>query len=137
VLKTVPGKANNLFLSYGDNPVAGTNGGLFYYTDGGVVKKTVSGFAGVAAYGFGAPFPGHTFPTIVVAGFYKGAYGIWRSVDWDGAKTWQQIGAYPMNLPVTIEDIDGDKVIPNVFYYTTNSGVFCSAPSTSYCNGST
>jgi len=42
-----------------------------------------------------------------------------------------------MNLPVVIEDVDGDKSIPGVFYYGTSSGVFCGSPSPSYCNGST
>jgi hypothetical protein len=137
-IKTVPGKANNLFLSnQGNSPVDGASGGLFVSTDGGVNTTQVALTANVYAFGFGAAFNGHSYPTIVFAGFYNGVYGIWQSIDWDGAKTWQQIGTYPKNLAVTMEDIDGDKVIPNVFYYTTSSGLFCSAPSTGYCNGGT
>lgn len=138
VIKAVPGNAGHLFLTnYGNVPPDGLNGEMFYYTDGGVTKNVVANMTGVVAYGFGAAFPGHTYPAIVCACFYNGVYGIWQSIDWDGAKTWQKIGTYPKNLGVTMEDIDGDKVIPNVFYYTTNSGVFCSAPSTAYCNGGT
>jgi hypothetical protein len=138
VLKTVPGKAGHLFLSNaGNSPIDSSTGKLVYSTDGGVHTRTVPKLTGVLAYGFGGAFTGHTYPAIVVAGVYNGVYGIWRSIDWDGAQTWQQISTYPRDLPLTMEDIDGDKMIPNVFYYTTNSGVFCSAPSTSYCNGGT
>jgi hypothetical protein len=135
-IKTVPGQSQYLFLAYVQ--LSGTtNGSLNYYTDGGITKNTVAGFGGTFAVGFGAPFVGHTFPTIVVVGFYNGVYGIWQCSDWDGAKTWQQIGTHPLNIPVTIEDVEGDKVVPNVFYYATNSGVFCSAVAIFYCNGHT
>jgi hypothetical protein len=138
VIKTVPGKAGNFFFSYrGNDPPDPATGSFRYYTDGGITPNIVPLMTMVFAFGFGAAAPGHTYPTIVVNGAYNGAYGIWQSIDWDGAKTWQRIGTYPKNLAVYIKDIDGDKVIPNVFYYTTNSGLFCSAPSTAYCNGGT
>jgi hypothetical protein len=136
MLKAVPGQSGHIFISDGANQ-DGASGGLYYYTDGGVTQNTVANMKSVLAYGFGAAASGHTYPTIVAVGWYNGVYGIWQSIDWDGAKTWQQIGTYPLNIPVTIKDVDGDKVVPNVFYYSTNSGVFCSATSVSYCNGNT
>jgi len=138
VIKTVPGKAGHIFLSNaGQLPVSSSFGSMKYSIDQGKKWTTIRNMTGVTAFGFGAASPGYTYPAIVVAGVYNKVYGIWRSIDWDGAKTWQQIGSYPRNLGVTIMDVDGDKVIPNVFYYTTNSGLFCSAPSITYCNGST
>jgi hypothetical protein len=138
VIKTVPGTAGHIFLSNaGQLPVSSSFGSMKYSINQGKTWTTVRNMTGVTAFGFGATSPDHTYPAIVVAGVYNKVYGIWRSIDWDGAKTWQQIGSYPRNLGVTILDVDGDKVIPNVFYYTTNSGLFCSAPSTAHCNGST
>jgi len=134
VLKTVPGHADAIFMSYGDPVVSKTQGGLFYSTNGGSTVHGVPGFAAVRGFGFGAAFAGHAFPAIVVAGFYKGTYGIWRSIDWDGSRTWHQIGSYPNNLGVTIEDIDGDKLLADLFYISTNSGVFC-VTSTANCLG--
>jgi hypothetical protein len=139
-LKAVPGRAGYLFLSYGiltSPPDTGAANGFYYYTDAGVTKNTIANATGVTAFGFGAPFPGHTFPAIVFSGYYNGVYGLWRSIDWDTTKTWQQIGTYPLNLPLVIMDIDGDKSVPGVFYYGTGSGVICGALSASQCNGTT
>jgi xyloglucan-specific exo-beta-1,4-glucanase len=144
ILKHVPNigsgvGSGHLFFSYATGTPFSDDAtfGFYYSTDGFATKTQISNWTMVAAYGFGAPFPGHTYPTIVAVGFYNHVWGIYRSIDWDGAKTWQQIGTYPLNLPVTIKDIDGDKSQANVFYYATNSGFFCSAPSTTYCNGGT
>lgn len=138
-IKTVPGQAGYLFLAYGtiEPPGDTTGNGFYYYTDAGVTKNTISGMQGVMAFGFGAAFAGHTFPAIYAAGWYNHVYGIWRSIDWDGSKTWQQVGTYPRNVPIPIEDIDGNKVTPGVFYLGTVSGVFCGALSSSNCNGGT
>jgi len=137
IIKTVPGNADHIFLATGDWNVSSTNGFLTWSIDGGQNFTSDTNFGSIMSFGFGAPFPGHTYPAIVVVGWRNSVYGIWQSIDWDGAKTWQKIGTHPLNWSVTVEDVDGDKVIPNVFYYSTNSGVFCSAPSTSYCNGGT
>lgn len=138
-IKAVPGQADTLFLAVGAVTLGdlGSTSGLYYSTNGGSSVSTVAHMTTVSAIGFGVAFAGHTFPAIVVAGYYNGVYGIWQSIDWDGAQTWQKIGDYPLSIPLYIWDIDGDKVVPNVFYYGTNSGIFCSAPSTSYCNGGT
>lgn len=137
-LVSVPGQAGTLFLGMGPVTIGQQAGNAFLWTtNGGTSWTTISGIDNVTAVGFGAAAPGHTFPVITIAGYKSNVYGIYQSIDWDGAKTWQKIGDYPLNIPLYIWDIDGDKVVPNVFYYGTNSGVFCSAPSTAYCNGST
>ena len=137
-LKAVPGQAGYLFLSTGTVTVGiQTASALYWSNDGGATVNTISQFSTVSAFGFGANAPGHTFPVIVAVGYYNSVYGIWQCIDWDTTKTWQKIGDYPMNMPLYITDVDGDKVVYNVFYYGTNSGVFCSSPSTAYCNGGT
>lgn len=143
-IKAVPGQADTLFLAVGPVTLGdkGSISGFYYSTNGGTTVSTIANMTTVAAFGFGANAPGHTFPTIVLAGYYNGVYGVWQSIDWDGAKTWQKLGTFMTakngdTIPMNIWDIDGDKVIPNVFYYGTNSGVFCSATSTAYCNGGT
>lgn len=138
VIKSVPGNAGHLFLSYASAvPSTSSGGALVFYDDAGVTPQVVANMKGVTAFGLGAAKGPSTYPSIVVNGWYNGVYGIWQSTNWDTGKTWTQIGTYPKNLGVTIMDIDGDKVIPDVFYYTTNSGLFCSARSTAYCNGAT
>lgn len=134
ILKTAPDGAGHLFLGYGGGLDA-PNGGFAYSTDGGVTYTTDAAFKGVAAIGLGVAAAGHTYSQIVIVGFRNGVYGVWRSIDWDGAKTWQQIATYPYNWAAAIQDIDGDKVIPGVFYLTGTSGSFCLSPSINYCSG--
>jgi xyloglucan-specific exo-beta-1,4-glucanase len=134
-IKTVPGQSGHIFMSHWGN-LDGTNGGLYYNTAGGTGGLTqIANWTGVVAFGFGAAAPDSSYPTIVAVGWYNGTYGIYQSKDWDTSKTWQKIGDYPKNSLQAIQDVDGDKVIHDVFYYTGSSGTYCSAKSTAYCNG--
>ena len=125
-LKTVPGQAGYLFLSWGTvYPPQNTGGALYYSSNGGTTLTHVPNFVGVTTFGFGAAFPGHTFPTIWVAGWYNGAYGIWRCRDWDTSRTWQKVGdGYPNGWAMPILELDGDKNIPQQVYGITESGAF-------------
>ena len=127
-LKAVPGQAGYLFFAYGtlEPPQDVAGNGFYFTTDGWVTQTTVPNITGVSAFGFGAPAAGHTFPTITLAGWYSHVYGIWQCKDWDGAQTWQQIGTYPMNWPLAVWDIDGDKSVSGAFAYGTVSGIFAS-----------
>lgn len=136
ILKTMPGQSGTFFFSYAiSTPFADDSSyGFYYSTNGGVSKTQITGWTMVAAYGFGATISGHTMPSIVAVGFFNHVWGIYESIDWDSTQTWQKIGDYPLGLPVTIADVDGDKTIPHLWYYGTNSGVFCSSIiPTSYC----
>lgn len=139
IIKTVPGQAGYIFLSGGvpGGTNIAANSGFYFSSNGGTTVNTIANATAVTAFGFGAAFPGHTFPAVVFAGWYNNVYGIWRSIDWDGAQTWQNIGTYPMNIPLPINNIEGDKGIQGVFFYGTISGIFCGALSTAQCNGST
>ena len=48
-------------------------------TDGGVTWTAIRGVAEVYAFGFGKAQS--TYPTIYIAGWVKGQYGIWSSVE--------------------------------------------------------
>jgi hypothetical protein len=68
----------------------------------------------VNAFGFGAAFPGQSYPAIYIAGVDDGTYGIYRSID--NAATWKKLADYPMNIPNLIGDIDGDKETFGMLY---------------------
>ena len=47
----------------------------------------------VSVFGFGAPATPGGYPSIYIAGYVNGVYGIWQSND--SANSWIQIGDYP------------------------------------------
>ena len=103
-LKCVLGQAGHIF--YTDGPLGSpfsTAGQLMYSTSGGTSWTRVPNMLAVT-FGFGAAAPGRTYPAIYVVGFYKGVYGIYRSID--ATSTWTKLGDYPLgsfDLPQTIE----------------------------------
>ena len=125
-MKSVPGRAGYLFFTGGlDQAPHPANKPFYYTTNGWQTKSTVIGFKEVTAFGFGATFAGHTFPSIYAAGWYNGTYGIWMCKDWDSSQTWQQISdGHPNGIVSAIHDMDGDKVTPGVVYGTSNGGAF-------------
>ena len=126
-MKVVYNQAGYLFFTDGEGGSAhpDTSSKFSYSTNDGVTWTVIPNFAEVTAFGFGVAFAGHSFPAIYAAGWYNGTYGLWRSVDWDGAKTWQNVGTYPNTWAAAIHDIDGDKNIVGQFYGATETGVFC------------
>lgn len=97
VLKS-SGVADCLFMTPGLQAAPHPGSVSWYFTTDGwsSVNSTVTGFKEVQAYGFGAKFPGSTFPTIFAAGWYTGtalingsstsvtnAYGIWMCKNLD------------------------------------------------------
>ena len=62
------------------------------------------------SFGFGAPATPGGYPSIYIAGFVNGVYGIWQSND--NAKSWTQIGDYPTGSLAGIKTISGD---PNIY----------------------
>jgi hypothetical protein len=106
-IMTVPGHARNLFFTNFNN--GSPPQPLHRSIDGGTTWMAVSQ---VTAYcfGFGAPAPQHTYPTILVVGYFNKLYGIWQSTD--NAMTWTMIGKYPNGSLDGIRTIAGD---PNVY----------------------
>src|SRR5262249_48085762 len=93
-LQSVPGEAGNLFFTSGPQS-GGTQTGFFQSTDQGHTWTAVANVEQVNCFGFGAPAPGQSYPSIYIVGWVNNVYGIWQSND--EAKSWVQIGTYPTN----------------------------------------
>lgn len=118
LMKSVPNNANHLFFS------GGTAGGgsvpanvpFYYSTNGGSTWTALANVAEVLAFGFGAPFAGKTYPTVYIAGWVSGVYGIWRNIDIFGSGTWQQLGPYPTGNYDIVSTLEGDINAPGWVY---------------------
>ena len=64
----------------------------------------------VSCFGFGAPAPGQSYPSIYIVGWVNNVYGIWQSTN--NAQSWTQIGTYPDSSLDQITTISGD---PNIY----------------------
>ncbi|WP_426614776.1 beta strand repeat-containing protein [Bradyrhizobium sp. McL0616] len=110
-LMSVPGQAGNIFFTGG--PQSGSqpnNEGFYRSTDGGATWTAVPNVLEVNTFGFGAPAPGQTYPSIYVVGWVNNVYGIWESDN--NAQSWTQIGTYPQGSLDQITTISGD---PNTY----------------------
>jgi hypothetical protein len=112
-LKAVPDHGGELYLTPGR--IAGTTKQPFKRSaNGGKTWSSVRGVTGVTAFGFGKPFPGSNFPTLFLAGYLDGRYGIYRSTD--NCSTWTHLTEYPGGRTAPIVAIDGDKAITGRVY---------------------
>jgi len=102
-LQSVPGEAGNLFF-------AQTYGKLYGSTNGGSSWKAAPNVTDVNCFGFGAPAPGQSYPSIYIVGWVNNVYGIWQSIN--DAQSWTQIGTYPTGDLDNIKTISGD---PNIY----------------------
>ena len=108
-LQAVPGKAGNLFFTGG--PQTGfPNEPFMFSTNSGATWTAVPNVTEVNCFGFGAPAPGQSYPSIYIVGYVNSVYGIWQSND--DAKSWVQIGTYPAGDLDRIKTISGD---PNAY----------------------
>jgi len=115
-LLATPGRSGRLFFTGGpqggakdphpsDNP-------LMRSTDGGKTWTPVAGVLEAHAIGFGKGAGAN--PALLVVGWVKGEYGVWRSQD--DAATWTKIGDYPLGIMETVGAITGDGDNPNRVY---------------------
>lgn len=153
-LKAVPGQAGHLFYTAGPVGAAGANhpatntlwrtcNGI-NSTSNSVTVSQVPGFFEPLAVGYGSVAPGHSYPSIYVAGWYSptnnrntATYGIWLSVDDanNGAtgscatgNTWTEItgnGGFPAGFPSpAVLDISGDPFVYGPYYVFGGFGQF-------------
>ena len=106
VIQSVPGEAGNLFFTAG----GGSYQPFYQSTDQGVTWTAAPNVSNVSCFGFGAPAPGESYPSIYIVGLVNNVYGIWQSND--DAQTWTQIGTYPVGTLDNITTISGD---PNIY----------------------
>ena len=77
--------------------------------------------------------PAGAYPAILIMGWVRGKYGVWRSED--DAATWTQIGDFPLGILDQVGAISGDGDDPTQVYlgfrgagYATSGG----APASSH-----
>jgi hypothetical protein len=127
-IKSVPGEAGNLFYTAGiqGNGASPSQAGFYQSTNQGATWAAVPNVLEAVAFGFGAPAPGQTYPSIYVVGYVSGVYGIWMSGDI--AKTWTQIGTYPTGELDQIKTISGDMSNFGVVYVGFGGGGYAYLP---------
>lgn len=117
---SVPGKAGHLFFSDTfDKVIFSIDGGATWSS---ALSNGPSTFQTITAVGFGAVWPGQSYPSIYMVGLdAAGTYGVWRCKDFNsstGAGTWTNLGA-PLNKFITISSVAGDQTIPQLVYLAT------------------
>lgn len=110
-LAAVPGKAGHLFLTSGvsggmPDSLTPADQAFMRSTDGGATWTAVPNAHEVVKVGFGAPATVGGYPTIFVAGWVNGTWGLWRSTD--NTATWTQIGTWPLDNLDQITTLTGD-----------------------------
>lgn len=108
-LQSVPGQAGNLFFT-GGRQAGGPSEPFMTSKDGGATWTAIAKVSNINSFGFGAPAPGKTYPSIYVVGWVDDVYGIWQSTD--NAQSWTVIGTYPTGSLDEIKTIAGN---PNVY----------------------
>jgi len=115
-LLAVPGEAGHLFFTSGPQGSARdhhpANNPLMRSLDGGKTWTPVSGVLEAHAIGFGKGAASH--PALLIVGWVRGEYGVWRSED--DAATWTRIGDFPLGILDSISAISGDSDDPTLVY---------------------
>lgn len=118
-LQASPDAAGVLYLAARDLPLV--RGG-----DSGHVQQVLPGLAGVDAFGFGKPAPGHRRSALFVAGRSGPQQGIYRSLD--GGRHWRRINDDAHRYG-RITHVAGDpRVFGRVYLATSGRGIVYGEP---------
>ncbi len=115
-LLSVPEHAGHLFFTSGPQGSASdphpANIPLMRSRDGGKTWTAIEDVKEALAIGFGKG--SGDYPAILVVGWVKGVYGVWRSED--AAATWTKLGDYPLGILSPVNTISGDGDDPGTVY---------------------
>lgn len=113
-LLAMPGRAGRLFFTSGPqgSPTHPTDNPLMRSVDGGETWTPVPGVLEAQVIGFGKGTGAN--PALLVVGWVKGQYGVWRSDD--DAATWTRLGDFPLGILAPISAIAGDGDDPGKVY---------------------
>jgi hypothetical protein len=102
--------AGHLFFTCGDYG-GSVNGAFYRSTNGGTTWSIIPNVLEVEDIGFGAPYPGQSYPTVYIAGWVGGTaeanYGIWRSVD--NCANWTKLTSFPYGNFDVVKCLSGDS----------------------------
>lgn len=113
-LRAVPGHAGHLFHTSGHSS-ADRHGAFIRSRDGGRTWTVLPGLAEIVDFAFGGAAPGAAYPTLYIAGYLTGAWGIHRSVD--AGETWQTLDdGFPTGSLDRISAIEADKTVYGRLY---------------------
>ena len=92
-----------------------------YSKNGGSSWISVANVLEVYAFGLGAAGTGKDYPTVFIAGWVRGVYGIWKAeanaTDWAAnSVTWTNLATYPYGWTDEVRTMDADKLIKGRVY---------------------
>lgn len=106
-LRAEPGRQGRLYHTAGHSS-ADRHGSFIRSSDGGVTWDALTDLAEVADFAFGKAAPGSNSVSLYVAGYLKGDWGIFRSID--DAVSWTQVSdGFPNRSLDRIAAIEADK----------------------------
>ena len=114
-LKAAPGQRGHLFFTSGaqGGPLHPAATPFMRSTNGGETWSVVRNVREVRAFGFGRALSSG-YPTIYICGWVNRVYGLWKSTD--NARSWEEIGRFPLGSLDDVTTVDGDKNVEGVVY---------------------
>ncbi|GCE25079.1 carbohydrate-binding protein [Dictyobacter alpinus] len=122
-IHAVPGHAGSVWSST-------AQGGLSYTENKGNTWTKISAVQESHSFGFGAPLPGSSYPTVYANAKINNQWGIWRSSN-KGA-TWDLVSTAPLGIYDNVNVVNGDMNVPGRVYigFSGNGFVYGDAPVT-------
>lgn len=118
-LDTAINNTGHLFFTQGWSSTSSSGAPFYFSSDRGFTWNSVSGIATVWSFGFGASYPGKTYPTIFAFGQVSGIFGIYRCIDFNPAihsGTFVLVQSFVAGIRDCITAVQGDPDVFGVIY---------------------